>query len=167
MQTSFLPGRYRDILLLVFSLLAILGLAGWGVYEAIAGFVSLDLASRADLASGLLSACSMFSCAGLLVPLLVYCVRKVRGQEILQVRVLPIRFLHLAELIGVWVIIVVLASIVNNVSEYGAIISAPFFLLGIALPIAGLVWIAIGGLAIGSRRRVWAAFGIGMAGSTF
>ncbi len=42
----------------------------------------------------------------------------------------------------------------------------PFFLLGIAIPVAGLVWIAIGGIPAGSWRRLWAAFGIGMIGST-
>ena len=38
--------------------------------------------------------------------------------------------------------------------------------MGIAIPVAGLAWVAVGGLQIGSWRRLWAAFAIGMTGST-
>ena len=39
-------------------------------------------------------------------------------------------------------------------------------MLGIAIPVAVLVWIATSGLPTGSWRRLWAAFAIGMTGST-
>jgi hypothetical protein len=108
----------------------------------------------------------MFFCAALLLPLLIYCIQKLKGREIRPAKITPIRFRQLAVLIGVWLFIVILGSIMNNLPSFGWVIAIPFFLMGIALPIAALVWIAIGGLPTGSPRRLWASFSIGMVGST-
>ena len=166
MQPDPLNRRSRDSLLLLFSALGILGLTGRGIYLGVTALLPLNSASRTDLASSLLGAFSMVFCAALLVPLLLLCVRRLKGQEIPRLEIAPMRFRHLAELIGVWLVVLILGTVLNTISPYGAAIASPFFILGIALPIAGLVWVATGGLPLGSRRRAWSAFGIGLAGST-
>ena len=166
MQPTIVHDRRRDILLLIFSIVGIVGLMGRGVYLAITGFSSFNLASSTDLASSFLGAVSMVFCAAMLLPILVYCARKLKGQEIRPAKLPPVKFWQVAVLIGAWLFIIIIGSIINNLFKYGWVVATPFFLLGVAMPIAGLVWIAIGGLPTGSRRRLWAAFGIGMTGST-
>jgi len=166
MLLNFVPRRHRDILLLVFSIVGIVGLAGRGIYLLISGFTSRDLTITTDLASSLFAVCGMFFCASLLLPLLVYCIRKLKGQEIRLAKVPPIKGWQVAGFTIAWVVLIVLGSILSNLSNNWGAIATPFFLLGIAMPVAALAWIAIGGLPGGSRRRLWAAFDIGMIGST-
>ena len=166
MQPNPVSSRRRDLLLLIFSIAGIMGLTGRGIYLLIMGFRSFKLVFTSDQVSTLLDASSMFFCAVLLLPLLVYCIRKLKGQEILQAKPAPIKFWQVIVLIGGWLFLVILGSVLNNISNYGGLIAMPFFLLGIAIPVAGLAWIAIGGLQVGSWRRLWAAFAIGMTGST-
>ncbi len=61
---------------------------------------------------------------------------------------------------------VLLSFVFNNIANYGWILAIPFFLLGIAIPIVLLIWIASGGLPTGSWRRLWATLGISMTAST-
>lgn len=166
MQSTANIDRRRDILLLIFSIVGILGLIGRGVYQVIVGIVSSGPASNGELTSSILGALSMVFCAALLVPILVYSLRRLKGQEIHPAKLLPIKFWQVAVLVSGWLVSIVLVSIFDNLSDYGWIISIPFFLLGISIPIVGFAWIAISGLPTGSRRRLWSVFGIGMAGST-
>jgi hypothetical protein len=166
MQANSNPGLRRDAILLVFSIAGIVALAGGGIYLTIKGFDSIRLTAATNLSSSLFDAIGMFLCAALLIPLLICCIRKLRGQEIRPAKLQPIKFWQAAGLLGGWVLLIILGSILNAQFEFGGLMALPFFLLGIALPVAGLVWVAIGGLPAGSRRRLWAAFSIGMIGST-
>jgi hypothetical protein len=166
MQPNLTSHRHRDILLLVFSMVGILGLAGRGIYLVITGLTSSKLASMNDLASSLYDAGGMFFCAALLIPLLILCVRKLNGGEIHLVNLPQVKFWQVVVFLGAWVIMVVLGSVLFGLLKFGEVVALPFFLLGIAMPVTGLVWVAIGGLPAGSWRRFWAAFGIGMTGST-
>jgi hypothetical protein len=166
MQPKFIPDRFRDTLLLLFSILGVAILTGRGIYLVITVFTPVNLAFTNDLTSSLMDAFGMFFCAALLVPLFIYCIRKRKGMEIRQTNIPAIKFWQMVAIIGVWVLILFLGSILNGLPNFARILALPFFLVGIAMPIAGLVWMAIGGLKIGSWRRVWATFGIGMAGSS-
>lgn len=166
MQPTVLPDRRRDILLLIFSIASMLGLIGRGVYLVINGIASFDPTSISTLASSVLGAFSMAFCAALLLPVLVYSVRRLKGQEIRPAKLPPVKLWQAAVLVSVWLFSIVFASILDGLLDYGWIIAAPFFLLGVAIPVAGFVWIATGGLPSGSWRRLWSVFGIGMAGST-
>ena len=166
MQPNLASNRRRDILLLVFSIIGILGLAGRGIYLTIVEFTSTNLSLAADLASSLLDIFGMFFCASLLLPLLVHCIQKLKGKEIRLAKILPIKVWQVAVLMIAWACMIILGTVLSNLSKYGEAIATPFFLLGIAMPITTLAWIATGGLPAGSVRRLWAAFGIGMVGST-
>jgi RsiW-degrading membrane proteinase PrsW (M82 family) len=166
MQPAIINNRRRDILLLIFSTVSMLGLAGLGCYLVISRFTSSTLTSTTDLVSGLLNSIGMFICAALLVPLLVYCIRKLKGHEPPLAKLLPVKLWQLIGLFVAWAFLITLGSILSKISSYGEMLATPFYVLGIALPIAGLVWVAIGGLPAGSWRRLWAAFSIGLAGST-
>jgi RsiW-degrading membrane proteinase PrsW (M82 family) len=166
MQPAFLTDRRRDILLLIFSIVGILGLIGRGIYPIITGIVSSGPASNGELTSSILGALSMIFCAALLLPMLVYSLRRLKGQEIRPAKLPPVKLWQVAGLASVWLVSIVLASILDSLFDFGWIIAVPFFLLGISIPIGVFVWIAIGGFPTGSRRRLWSVFGIGMAGST-
>ncbi len=167
MQPTVLPDHRRDVLLLIFSIVGILGLIGRGVYLVVNGITSFDPASLSTLASDILGALSMAFCAALLLPMLVYSIRHLKGQEIRPAKLPPVKLWQVAGLVGVWLFSIVFVSIVEGLFDYGWVIAVPFFLLGVAIPVATFIWIATGGLPSGARRRLWSAFGIGMAGSTF
>ena len=95
----------------------------------------------------------MFFCAVLLLPLLVYCIRKLKGQEILQAKPAPIRFWQVIVLIGGWLFLVILGSVLNSISNYGGLIAMPFFLL--ELPYRLLAW---PGLPSAACRLILATF---------
>jgi hypothetical protein len=166
MQSNLIPTRRRDILLLIFGIAGIVGLTGRGIYLLITGFPSTNLASITDLASSLFETFGMFVCASVLVPLVIYCIRKLKGREIHPLKLPPVKLWQAAGLLGIWLFLIVLGSILGNLPDSWGLLSIPPFLLGIAVPVAGLAWIAIGGLLIGSWQRLWAALGIGMIGST-
>lgn len=166
MQPNLLPDRRRDILLLIFSILGIVILIGRGVYVVITGMPSPGLTSLSAQNSSIFDALGMLFCATLLLPLLVYSISKLKGREISPAKLPPIKIWQMAILIFLWVSMIILGSILVNLSNFGWVMALPFFLLGIGIPVAGLVWIAIGGIPTGSWRRLWAAFSIGMIGST-
>lgn len=167
METSITVRRRRDIFLLLFTIAGMLFLVGRGIFIMLTGFVSLTSYVRTIPSFGWLSSISIFYCALLLIPLLIYCIRRLKGDEIPHARVRPIKPFQLITIILIWVLMIFVGSVFSESFQYRNFIVIPAFLIGISVPIAGLSWIAIGGLPMGSRRRLWAAFGIGMAGSTF
>ena len=166
MEPNPISTRRRDILLLVFGVISILGLLGRGIYLIVMGIVSFDPTSMTTLASNIYGGLSMFLCAVLVLPSIVLTIRSLKGQTIHAAKVPRVKLWQVAVLVSIWVLILILGSIINGLFDYGWAVAAPFFLLGILLPIAGLVWIAIGGLPTGSWRRLWATLSIGMNAST-
>jgi hypothetical protein len=165
MQSTLLSNRRRDILLLVFSGIGFAIFAGRGIYLAIKGFSS-GIISTAGLTASLFAAFGMFFCAALLLPVIIYCILRLKGKEIRPAIVRPIKLLHVMVLLVAWVFSIVLATILSGLQNYWGVLALPFFILGVALPVAGIIWVAIGGLPAGSWRRLWAVFSIGMTGST-
>jgi hypothetical protein len=166
MQTKFVPGHYRDILILLFNILGIIVLAALGIYQLISGFSDFSLPSLAKSSSSF-NAIGLFFCAALILPLFTYSIKKLKGQEISLAKLRPVKIWQVACLLGASILMIILGLILNAQVQYGGLLAAPFFMLGIVLPIAGLTWVAVGGLPAGSWRRLWAAFAIGMTGSTF
>jgi hypothetical protein len=166
MQTNITSSRHRDILLLIFSIASMLGLISWGFYPVILRFAIPGRFPTSSLTSSLLNLTGMLFGAALLLPLLITSVRKLRGQAIPLVKMPPIKLWQMAAILGAWLFMVIAGSFLNKLGGYGEGIAALLFSLEIAIPIAAIVWIAIGGLPVGSWRRVWATFGISMIGST-
>jgi hypothetical protein len=160
------PSHRRDILLLIFSSIGILGLLIRGAYLVVAGILSFDPGNGSSLASSMLGALAMLFCAGLLMPVLVYTLNKMKGLEILPAAIRPVKFWHVAVLVSVWVLVVIMGAGLASLFVFGWAVAAPLFLVGISFPILSLSWIGAGGLASGSRRRLWSVFGFGMVGGT-
>jgi RsiW-degrading membrane proteinase PrsW (M82 family) len=158
--------RLRDISLLMFCSLGILGLLARGTYLTITAILYFDPADIPSLASSLLDALAMVFCICLLLPMMIYCIQRLRGQQVPPAVIKPIKFWQGAALVAGWVIVVILGALLATSFSYGWAVAAPFYLLGISLPILIFTWIAIGGLPTGSRRRLWSVFGFGMIGST-
>jgi len=161
--------RRNSLLLMAFSILGMLVLVSRAVYLVVfTGLPFLDAgqATSPDFAATILDACSMLFCALLLVPALVYSLRRLKGGEIRAAAVPTIKGRLLVALIAVWVVVLILWTVLTQVFDFGWLVAIPFFLLGVALPVAGLAWIGIGGLMPGSRRRLWATLAMGMVGGT-
>ncbi|HEX7620281.1 MAG TPA: PrsW family glutamic-type intramembrane protease [Anaerolineales bacterium] len=158
--------RRRDILILIFSSLGIIGLLARGTYLAFTGIAYINPADVSSLASSSLEALAMLFCCGLLLPMLVYTIKRLKRQEISAATIKPVKFWQGSTLLAAWVLILIIGSVLASSFTYGWAVAAPFFLLGISLPILILSWIGLGGLPAGSRRRLWAVFGFGMVGST-
>jgi hypothetical protein len=155
-----------NILLLILSSIGILGLATRGAYLVVTGILNFDPKHGTSLASSMLGALVMVFCVGLLLPVLVYTLKQLKGQEILIAAIHPVKVWQVAVLVLVWVLVVVIGSVISSLLTYGWALAAPLFLLGISLPILILTWICAGGLPAGSRRRLWSVFGYGMIGGT-
>jgi hypothetical protein len=136
------------------------------IVQGAATFSVMAFQASSDLAGNVLDALSMVFCALLLVPVIAYNLRALQGRTLPAITVPPIRFWQAAVLGVVWLLIAVVGSILSSLFTYGWVVLAVFFPLGVALPIAFLVWIGLGGLPTGSVRRLWAVFGLAMAGST-
>jgi len=158
--------RRRDILLLIFSTISILGLLIRSAYLAVTGILTFDPGYGSSLAASVLGALGMLFCAGLLLPVLVYTIKRLKGQEILPATIRPVRVWQVAVLVAVWVLVVIFGAVLASLFAYGWAVAAPLFLLGISLPILSLAWIGAGGLPGGSRRRLWSVYGFGMVGGT-
>jgi len=158
--------RWKDILLLLFALIAILFLAGRGIYLVVTGVSASGPAASANQVSDIYGAISMFFVAVLVSPVLILSLRRLRGQSIRPAKVPPVKLLMVIGLVILWIVVLGITYLINTFLPSGWIIAAPFFLLGIAIPVAALVWIAIGGLPTGSWRRLWTALGMGMTIST-
>jgi len=158
--------RRRDILLLIFIGLGILGLLTRSAYLVVTGILYFDPGDSSSLASSVLNALAMLFCAGLLLPGLVYTIKRLKGQEILPASIRPIKIWQGSVLVAVWVLVVIIGAVLASLLAYGWAVAAPLLLLGVSLPILILTWIGTGGLPIGSRRRLWSVFGYGMVGGT-
>ena len=164
MESNPVPSRWRDILLMIFNLVSILVFGGRGIYLAITGLIPFDPQSS-TLSSNIYGAVSMFFCGALLLPGLILTLRRLRGLAIQSAKVPPAKLWQIAVLVGIWALAIILSSVLGGLFNFGWAVAAPFFLLGIAIPVACLVWIAIGGLPTGSSRRLWAVLGIGLTAS--
>ncbi len=161
--------KLKSILLLLFGCLGILGLLGMtgdALYKGITSFSSVSGRADSDFAAGILNAVGLLFCILLMLPVLYYNLRRLRGQAVRAGRIQSIKAWQLAVLVVAWLVLVLVGSILAGAFDYGWIAAAPLFPFGLALPIAGLAWIAAGGLPTGSRRRLWSVFGISLAGST-
>jgi hypothetical protein len=118
------------------------------------------------LADSLLGALAMLFIAGLLLPILFYTLKRLKGQEILPAFIKPVKAWQVALLAVVWLLVVIIGSVLARLFTYGWVYASPLFLLGISLPIICLVWIGAGDLPGGSRRRLWSVLGYGMVGGT-
>jgi hypothetical protein len=165
-QTKPNPSRRGDILLILFSSLGIFGLLIRGVYMAITGIQYFNPTDSSSLASNMLNSLAMLFCAGLLLPMFIFSVNHLKGKESIPVIFRTIKFGQAAGLATVWLVVVIIGAVINSLFDFGWAVAAPFFLLGISLPIMSLIWIGAGGLPSGSRRRIWSVFGFGMVGST-
>lgn len=166
MESNLNLNHRRDNILILFSSLGILGLLIRGAYLAVTGIIYFDPADVTSLASSMLDALAMVFCAGLLLPMLVYSVRRLRGKVIPPTAIRPVKIWQVCGLLAVWAAVVIIGTILDNSFAYGWIVAAPLFLLGISLPILCLVWVGVGGIPVGSRQRVWSVFGFGLVGST-
>ena len=166
MQPNPSLNRRSNILMLILSSIGILGLLIRSAYLTFTGFSSFDPDSGSSQAASLLSVLGMLFCAGLLLPVLVYTVKRLKGQEILLLTIPPVKVWQGAVLFATWVLVVVIGTVLARLFVYGWAGAALLFLLGISLPILSMVWISTGGLPGGSRQRLWSVFGFGMLGAT-
>ncbi len=158
--------RRRDILLLIFSSISILGLLIRGAILVVTGTKYLANRDATSLAASMLGALAMLFCAVLILPVLVYTLKHLKGQEILPAIIQPVKFWQGTVLAVVWVSAVVIGAVLVSLFAYGWVVAAPLFLLGVSLPVIILAWIGAGGLPVGSRRRLWSVFAMSMVGST-
>ena len=146
MQPKSLPGRRSHILVLIFCSIGILGLLIRGIYLIISGILSFDPGNISNLSAPLLGALAMLFCAALLVPAMYYSIKRLTGKDILPANFRPIKVWQVLVLLSVWVLVVILGAVLVGLFDYGWLIAAPLFLLGISLPIFILVWVGAGGL---------------------
>lgn len=167
MQTLSGPERTRQLYLLVFSILAMLVLLGYGTYNLIVSVIPYDPEDLLSLGAGVLGALSMLACAGLVLPILIHSVQRLKGKEIHPRTIPPIKVWQAILVFVVWVASVLITGGLTALTDFGWLIAIPFFLTGALLPVILLAWVAVGGLIGNSPRRLWAVFGTSLGGSTF
>jgi RsiW-degrading membrane proteinase PrsW (M82 family) len=169
MKRYFASGNNRSIFLLVFSLLGVLVLLGRAAYLLVDLLIRTRVSAPIQIspAPSVLDALSMLLCAGLILPLIRDCIRQLQGKELRTARLPVLKFNQILLLVVAWTFLLTVSSLLTLIPGFGWLIAAPAFLLGILLPVAGLAWVSAGGLVTsGTRRRLWAAFSLGMTGGT-
>lgn len=167
MQTLSGPERNRQIYLLVFSIMSMLILLGYGTYSLITAVIPFDLQDALSMGAGVLSALSMTVCAALTLPVFIHSVQRLKGKQIRPRAFPPVKGWQVGVLFFAWAASVTIAGIINNLMDFGWLVAMPFFLAGTLLPVILLAWVAVGGLTGNSPRRLWAVFGTSLGGSTF
>jgi hypothetical protein len=156
----------QDLFLVIFASLGTLGLLIRSIYLLISTILTFRHGNIDYMASNLSGSLGMFFCAVLILPMLILSYRALKGRAILPMVTSPIKLWQLIGLLSIWVITLVLGSVISNTFKYGWVASVILILPGISIPILVISWICIGGLTVGSTRRLWSVFGIGMIGST-
>jgi hypothetical protein len=100
---------------------------------------------------------------GLLVsPALYYNWQRLNGKPIPGASLKPIRFWQVLILLAISLASIFLGNLLLREVSWTAILSPVFYLPAVLLPIITIVWISVGGLGMGSRRRAWNIFTLGM-----
>jgi hypothetical protein len=163
MQTS--PNRnWRALLLAIFSLIGIVMLVGAATFltvtAAIQSFRPLPTMNGATLTNFLLAS-GLLLCAALLVPGGYYALQQIKGKTILPAALPPTPFWQLLAILAVWILVAFAAEWLGG-TRLAWLLLPPLALIGISLPVLALLRIGAGGLPVGSRRRAWGVFGVGM-----
>jgi RsiW-degrading membrane proteinase PrsW (M82 family) len=165
------PLHLPSLFLAMFSGLGILATIGGGLFMLLAGvFVQawprLLSNSAVSPETDFLFASGLFFCAGLLVPPLVYSLRRLGEKPVLEAVVRPIRWWQAIVILAAWAVVVFLGGWLQNKVEPSWAVTLFFYLPAVALPVILLIWVALGGLPTGSRQRAWGTFGVGLLAGT-
>jgi len=158
---------WKSILMIVLSALSILVLFAGSILLIFSGLIPLLIlpfkeTDAASAASSILLGIGAGSGGLLVIPTLYYNWRRLNGQPALEAAVKPIRFWQALILLFVALGCILLGNLILTNINWTAIFAFVFCLPGVLLPIATIIWIAVGGLDMGSRRRAWSIFTLGM-----
>jgi len=158
--------RRRQILLVILTFVGIFGLTIRCAYLVVTSIYSTNHGSDNANFSNFLEALAMLFCASLLLPALIYSLKRLKGQEIPPGSIQLVKIWQVSALVVLWMIFLTAGALLVSLFPHGWAVAAPFFLLGISLPIFIIAWVSAGGLPVGSRQRLWSAFGFGMVGGS-
>ncbi len=174
MQNPPVTDRNRTVLFIVFLCLGILALLARAAYLIVTGLsaphsgapAAVASAAGDDLSGSILNAAGMLFCVLALLPAIYYNLRRLRGGELKPVDIPRVKVWQLIVLAGIWLAVIAFGSVFTAFFKLGWIAVIPSFPFGLAIPIAGLAWVAAGGVSSGSLRRLWSVFGLSLVGST-
>ena len=167
MESRIQSRRWQSNLLFVFNLMGMIVLIGMAILLALSNILTRLFAPSAELvdpSGNFLMASALVLVALLLIPGTVQSLRRINNHFSPPHVIHPIRGWQIAALVTAWLVAVVLSNVFYLMFDFGWIISIPFYLASIALPVGGLLWVALGGLPLGSRQRNWGTFSIAMLG---
>ena len=98
----------------------------------------------------------------LVLPPLYYNWQQLNGKPVPETSIKPIRVWQILILVAIALVTIFLGDLLLKEINWKAILAPVFYLPAVILPILTAVWIAIGGLKIGSLRRAWNLFALGM-----
>ncbi len=157
----------RSILILVFSLLSLAGLLLLGLVKA--GQMLLASAGGLNVSEAGVVLATLFGlgvCALFFAPLILDSLRALRGEQIPALALPPLKWRSFLLLALAWAGMLVLSSVASSLGNLGTLLAAPFVVLGITIATLTFGWLGAGGLARGSRRRLLAALGLSITGSS-
>lgn len=159
------PGRdWRSILLALGGIGMALFLFGVALVMLVFDIVDVftgSLGVKASLLETILVASALIFMGCLLLPGSYYSIQRWRGKVVGLARPKPLRVWQGALVILSWLAASGLAQLFFNRPILNWL-TPPLFLVSIALPAFFLVRLAIGGLNLGSRQRLWGIFGTGI-----
>jgi len=170
MQTS--PDRYnwRSVLLFVTLLVGLvlyLGLATLMLLSIGIGLIYPPSVAGAQVGANFIVACGLGFCGLALLPGVFFSFQRMSAKSIRPFQFRPVKAWQAILMAAGWIGAVLLSDILYQSSSLGWLAAAPFYVISIGLPIALLVWIALGGIPLGSRNRFWGSLGLGMTVGPF
>ena len=164
--------RYNGSAILLFVIM----LTGLALYLGVASLMLLssgfDLVSPnsgagLDAGTNFIIACGFGFCGLCMLPGVFFSFQRMRGISIRPIQIRPVKIWQGLALGAGWIGAVLLSDFLYQHYSLGWLAAAPFYGVSIGLPLALLVWIALGGIPLGSRNRFWGSLGIGMTVGPF
>ena len=156
----------RNILLVVYNLIALVALLGLAVFMVFATIMQMTrsipgLASLGSPLPNILLASALAFCGLLLIPSTIQSIQRINHKPDLPAVLPPLRAWTFLSILAVWIVVAVTAQIIGGVGSSWLFLP-PLVIVGIGLPVYLLFRIGTGGLGLDSRQRGWGVFGLGL-----
>jgi RsiW-degrading membrane proteinase PrsW (M82 family) len=165
MQTNPSRTNWQSILLFILLLVGLalfLGLASLMLLSGAMNIFSPLAAKGPGFGTNFIIAIGLGFCGLVLLPGVFFSFLRITGKSTRPFQLKPVKAWQALSMAAIWIGAVLLCDYLSQNFSMGWLAAAPFYVISIGLPIALLVWIALGGIPLGSNNRVWGGLGIGM-----
>ena len=153
--------------ILLIGLVMYLGLAGLMLLSGGMQLLSLPSGAGSTFGNNFIIASGLGFCGLAMLPAVFFGFQRMTGKSIRPFHARPVKVWQAVAILAGWIGAVLLSDYLYQNISLGWLVAAPFYVISIGLPLFLLVWIALGGIPLGSRNRFWGSLGLGLTVGPF